>query len=67
MLGAAPFRAAEQAAVKVARGGQIVDRKGQMEGWQRHQLSYVIASATKQSGAVSGLLRRCAPRNDGGQ
>ena len=34
MVGAAPFGAAEQLAVEAARGGEVVDRKGEMEGRQ---------------------------------
>ena len=31
MVGAASFRTAEQLAVESARGGKVVDRKGEME------------------------------------
>ena len=34
MLGAPAFRAAEQLAVKAARGREVVDREGEMEGRQ---------------------------------
>jgi hypothetical protein len=36
MLGAAAFGAAEQLPVKAARGGEVVDRKGEMERRQAH-------------------------------
>ena len=36
MVGAAAFGAAEQLAVEAPRGGEIVDRKGKVEGRKAH-------------------------------
>jgi hypothetical protein len=38
VFGAAAFRTAEQVAVEAARGGEIVDGKGEMEGRKGHAL-----------------------------
>ena len=35
-VGAAAFRAAEDDSVEVARGGEVVDRKGYVEGTESH-------------------------------
>jgi len=39
LLRAAPFATAEKLAVEAPRGGEIVDRKGKMEGRQAHAIA----------------------------
>jgi len=36
VIGAASFRAAKQLPIEAARRGKVVDRKGEVEGWQGH-------------------------------
>jgi hypothetical protein len=36
MFGASALGAAEQIAIEAARGVEVVDRKGEMEGWRVH-------------------------------
>ena len=36
VLGAASLTASEQLAVEATRGGEVVDGKGEVEGWQCH-------------------------------
>ena len=52
MISAAPFGTAEDLAVKMPGGGQIVDRKSEMKRGKAHRRSHVIASVATQS---SGL------------
>ena len=42
MLGASAFGAAEQLAVEAARRGEVIDRKGEVEGRQAHAASLLI-------------------------
>jgi len=48
MVGAAPFGASEEVAVKAPRSAQIVDREGKMERRQCHRPAIVIADGPKQ-------------------
>jgi hypothetical protein len=45
MVGAAPFGAAEQLAVKAASGGKVIDRKGEMERRKAHSICLRVATS----------------------
>ena len=56
VLGAAPFGAAQQLAVEAARGGQIVDRKGEMEGRQGHAFELFEQARSRRNQRKLGAL-----------
>ena len=56
---AAAFGAAEQAAVEVARGGEIVDRKGEVEG--RQQSGFLAANPAERERKLAAGRSAGAP------
>ena len=49
-LGAPPLRTPERPALEGARGGEIVDGKGEVKGAQAHMVKYMLVSQIAKQG-----------------